>query len=796
MTRSGIALALLVAGLDAGAATFVVGAGADAGDAVPGDGSCASLAGPCTLRAAVQETNAWPGADVIQLPAGTFTLAIAGAGEDFAATGDLDLREDVTIAGASAAATAIDAAGLDRVLHVVQRPGALAVTIRDVTIRGGAVADVAGAGILHGDEGALVVEDAVLSQNQSSGTTSDSIGGAVASNGVGLLVLRRVLLSENAARRGGAIFYNGTLGVWDSTFAENSAYAGSAINAYGDGTAERCAFVGNQDTGNATILASTASFVLQNATLSANQGSSSTINATGTQLVLESVTSFGNTAPNAGVSAGAGTVSIVNSVLWGNGPGQECQAGGGAIVSLGHNLVADGTCGAGPGELPALDPQLAPLADNGGPTPTHLPAPGSPLANAGLDSACLLEDQRGVLRSLGPGNACDVGAVEFAVPEAGPALAGATALVTLALLRARARRPRRQRTRAGAARTALAVLALALCPSAETARAFGVTGFASASHGAFVDEVPLASVPDQHVGPVQNLNEPAPPPSPGTVTAQASEIVTAVTQGILAVAIGTDSECLGYGPIVVGAATGRAEYDEYVTVSSESVANGTPVTVRLRYRIAFGAAVLHSLLPEEQGETQQYARVDLGLDVQLGTSTTMHRLFQAADGTAIVDGLFVDPAQAAEATATVAVGQTVRVRLRWNHYASSDVRGVDGVFPSAETGATTVLVFGVASDTPGVAITSTVFGAPFPLPGLENVTGANALAAALPITVGTPIDLPEPGAEAGGFAALALVGLRARRRTRRDRGGDAGRQDRNGPARRARPHAGGVAARG
>ncbi|MCB1009687.1 MAG: CSLREA domain-containing protein, partial [Acidobacteria bacterium] len=74
------------------AATFVVDSTADAVDATPGDGLCASvLAGsPCTLRAAVQEANALPGEDLVLLPAGAFALALPGAQEEDAATGDLD----------------------------------------------------------------------------------------------------------------------------------------------------------------------------------------------------------------------------------------------------------------------------------------------------------------------------------------------------------------------------------------------------------------------------------------------------------------------------------------------------------------------------------------------------------------------------------------------------------------------------------------------------------------------------------------------------------------------------------
>src|SRR5204862_393147 len=42
-----------------------------------------------------------------------------------------------------------------------------------------------------------------------------------------------------------------------------------------------------------------------------------------------------------------------------------------------------------------LDPLLGPLADNGGPTPTHAPLPGSPLIDYGSNLAGLTADQRG-----------------------------------------------------------------------------------------------------------------------------------------------------------------------------------------------------------------------------------------------------------------------------------------------------------------------------------------------------------------------------------------------------------------
>src|SRR6476620_8591512 len=85
--------------------------------------------GNCTLREAVIAANtdaprdacaAGSGADMITLGGGLyqFSAGLQTAGEDFAATGDLDLRGPVAITGAGAASTTIDANHYDRVFDV------------------------------------------------------------------------------------------------------------------------------------------------------------------------------------------------------------------------------------------------------------------------------------------------------------------------------------------------------------------------------------------------------------------------------------------------------------------------------------------------------------------------------------------------------------------------------------------------------------------------------------------------------------------------------------------------------
>ena len=96
----------------------------------------------------------------------------------------------------------------------------------------------------------------------------------------------------------------------------------------------------------------------------------------------------------------------------------------GAFVSLGHNLIGDSTSSTGffgDGDQVGtaanpLDPMLAPLAFNGGPTQTHAPLQGSSAIDGGDNAGAPATDQRGVARPRdGDGNGSkvvDIGAFE------------------------------------------------------------------------------------------------------------------------------------------------------------------------------------------------------------------------------------------------------------------------------------------------------------------------------------------------------------------------------------------------
>ncbi len=165
------------------AETFTVDSTADAADANPGNGVCASGAGECTLRAAVQEANSHPGRDTVVVPEGTFELTLApdsvaveppeseipschtlAAGVE---DGDIDITCPVTITGAGAGVTILDggdppsgapveAVALDRIFDIQQSAGD--VTIAGLTLREGYHAEAGGA-IANASGGTLRLED-------------------------------------------------------------------------------------------------------------------------------------------------------------------------------------------------------------------------------------------------------------------------------------------------------------------------------------------------------------------------------------------------------------------------------------------------------------------------------------------------------------------------------------------------------------------------------------------------------------------------------------------------------------
>ncbi len=127
-----------------------------------------------SLRACIIWANGNPGVDTLTVSAGTYTLTLAGTGEDAAATGDLDITDGIIINGNAASATIVDGNSLDRVFDIL---GASA-TFTNLTVSGGNTTSN-GAGISVDATGSLTMSTSTVSGNT---TTVDGGGIATAGN--------------------------------------------------------------------------------------------------------------------------------------------------------------------------------------------------------------------------------------------------------------------------------------------------------------------------------------------------------------------------------------------------------------------------------------------------------------------------------------------------------------------------------------------------------------------------------------------------------------------------------------
>ncbi len=411
--------------------------------------------GVCTLRAAIQVANALAGPDTIVLPPGTYTLTIAGQAEDAAASGDLDITDNLTIIGADAATTIVQACapigaatictGIDRVFHVDPTGKLVSAAISGVTIQNGTTTLIsfvnAGGGAIRlghpqtlGDlvpSGRLTLSHCVVRNSQ-----SPRAGGGIAVN-AGTLTLINTTVSGNSAGNGGGIALSdfSTTDLSGSTVSNNLADQGGGIFV-GDFdisigstqlTINNSTISNNQGNVAGGIFRNRGAFNMTNSTLSGNSahnggGGIADSGVNNGPSLLNNVTITKNS--GSGIRSGGGPLTIQNSIIAGNVPGffgggPDCN---GTLNSAGHNLIQDLTGCAITGDTASnilgKDPQLTILGNNGGTGLTHAIPHSSPAADAGSPAvpgtggtACATTDARGVARPQGP--RCDIGAFEF-----------------------------------------------------------------------------------------------------------------------------------------------------------------------------------------------------------------------------------------------------------------------------------------------------------------------------------------------------------------------------------------------
>ncbi len=199
---------------------------------------------------------------------------------------------------------------------------------------------------------------------------------------------------------------------------------GGAIDNYGACTLTRCTLTGNSASlGGAVYNNPDALLTLQHCTLTGNTASTrgGAIRVVGGTATLTHCTISGNTAP-AGEGSGVASASstrVQNCLISGN---TNSSVDGSPITSLGGNLIGSGNATGvfnQPGDILNNAPQLAPLADNGGPTRTMRLLPGSPALNAATVLApAITGDQRGFpivgVRDIGAYEAGGIGI--YAIP--------------------------------------------------------------------------------------------------------------------------------------------------------------------------------------------------------------------------------------------------------------------------------------------------------------------------------------------------------------------------------------------
>jgi CSLREA domain-containing protein len=315
------ALTLLAAPMPARAATFDVTKLTDGAD-----GTCDA---DCSLREAVIAAGATGEPDVIQLPAGTLQLEIAGQGEQAAATGDLDVLGaggTLTVNGAGQAATRIDGGALDRVFQVL---AGARLELADLSLQNGSGA---GSGLLVGEDGAASSAD-----------------------------LQRIALtghvngSSALAARGGAV-----VTVADTSFAANGADLGSpevsvdgaAVQLRGTSMATivRSSFSGNRAaTGGAISIADRGRLDLSESAIDGNvAGSGGAVATQGNgRSTIAGTTMTGNVADASGgalFARDAGLVELSASTLSGNRAESDALGGGAAFVqNLAYLIATDST---------------------------------------------------------------------------------------------------------------------------------------------------------------------------------------------------------------------------------------------------------------------------------------------------------------------------------------------------------------------------------------------------------------------------------------------------------------------
>jgi len=440
-----LALALLLTSLafmppatvaHAAPTTFIVNRTAD--DKT--DALCAPLPSGCTLREAINASNASdPGPNA----ANTITFATDGT---ITFAGGLPTRNVTIDATVGAHAITITGGGAIFQINSSTTLGLSSITIANNENDRGAIIN---------NGGTVTITGSTFSHNSSHHFSCGAI-----SNG-GTLNITNSTFTGNYAKFGsGAICNFGTLTITGSTFSDNHAFFDTgAIDNYGTLNISDSTFTGNGTNFDGGAISNGGTLNITNSTFSGNNAAANggaitnrgaTTNGGGGTLTIRGSTFSGNTAsgsqyPAAGNggaihNAGTGTLTLALSLVAGNtaphsGPdisGTVTVDGGGNVIGItdGSTGLTNGSNRTGTAAAP-LTPSLAPLGTYGGTVQTFALLPGSPAIDLAPCPSGVSTDARGVARPQGTN--CDAGSYEVHTFTAGtPTGNGQSATVTTA----------------------------------------------------------------------------------------------------------------------------------------------------------------------------------------------------------------------------------------------------------------------------------------------------------------------------------------------------------------------------
>ena len=348
---------------------------------------------------------------------------------------------NVAIDGPGADELTIDAQGNSRVMHV---QGGASLQISGLTLTGGNAGH--GGGILAEAGSNTTLTGMVLAHNTA--TNHFDGGGGVWNEGE-MTILSSTIRANSATGplgRGGGIWNDGgTLTVDSSTISDNSVVnsGGGIFNNHGTLAVDASTISGNS-AGNAAggILSHTdlgsQTTTITHSTISGNSADrgGGVFNFDGLTVIEHSTLTLNAANTGSGVCSLGNSYTqtdVRSSIIAGNSDDDDVHTDGSSdFVSLGYNLIGGGNDSgaftASGDQAGVTAPMLGVLADNGGPTQTHLLLPGSPAITAGDTAfAGAATDQRDRPRVIG--GVLDIGAVEVnppAVRDLGPLPAGVT----------------------------------------------------------------------------------------------------------------------------------------------------------------------------------------------------------------------------------------------------------------------------------------------------------------------------------------------------------------------------------